>query len=378
MRICHVLTRLINGGADENTVLTCNHQAKNGHEVLLLHGPDTHPEILELVDGNVHRSIVPALHRSIHPFNDIRAYFQIKTALRAFSPQIVHTHTSKAGILGRLAAKNVGACKIVHGVHILPFLNVGFVQKQMYVILEKYVSRFTDKFICVSAALMEENVRHSIAPESTHAVVPSGMDVVRFKNAKPIDWKELLPERFHAHKDPKFIVYVGAIEKRKRHAEFIEVFETIREVQPNTILLFVGAGKKRATLDKAIVERGLESNVYITGFRADVERIIALADLCILASEREGLARVLIQYCLAGKPIVTTDLPGVETVVKNGVNGAVVQVNGLDAMAVPIIDLLSDEAKRSAYAAASQETDLSAWSVENMVRQIEAVYAEVT
>ncbi|MGJ8638560.1 MAG: glycosyltransferase family 4 protein [Opitutaceae bacterium] len=376
MKICHIITRLINGGADENTVLTCNYQAHHGNEVTLIYGDESHEEIIAKVDDRVSLIRIPELIRSINPLCDIKAFRQIRKTIRNLSPDVVHTHTSKAGIIGRLAAKRSQAQIIVHGIHILPFSNVGILQKAIYVILEKLVAQKTDLFVSVSKALMEENVAHGIAPLEKHIVVPSGMDVSIFQNATPLQAEESMPPQF-CGAAKKYVVYVGALEARKRQLETLDVFKKVVEDYPDAVLLLVGGGHDQQLITDKISELKLENNVHPMGFRADVERIIKLSDVCILSSKREGLARVLIQYCLAGKPIVSTRLPGTEIIVDEGKNGFLVDTDNLEEMGSRLLELLNDRDLVDRFSRHSSKKDLSKWSDQAMGESIEQAYAKL-
>ena len=143
--IIHIITRLINGGADENTVLTCNYSVALDNKVTLIIGTANDKEILSKVDKRVNLIKLKHLIRSINPIKDILALIQIKLLIKKLSPDIVHTHTSKAGVLGRIAAWLSGVPLIVHSVHILAFVNVNFVLKAIYLIIEKLIEKITHK-----------------------------------------------------------------------------------------------------------------------------------------------------------------------------------------------------------------------------------------
>lgn len=377
MRICHIITRLLNGGADENTILTCNQQVQLGHEILLVYGNESHSEILDKVDPQVKTLQLLDLRRAVNPFLDIKATFEILRVLRDFQPEVLHTHTSKAGILGRICGRIINVPLIIHGVHILPFMNVGKVQQIVYVLAERWVSRWTDHYICVSDALMRENIQYGVANRDKHSVVPSGMDIQRYKEAKKMQWDELIADLPAASKCNKSIVYVGALETRKRQFELLKIFKEINMQHPDAFLVLVGGGKDYDRIKERIAMLNLESNVFLTGFRDDVELFIKSSDICVLASEREGLARVLVQYGLAGRPIVTTQLPGVEVVVRHNKNGYIVPADSLDKMVDPICSLLADDEKREHFSRASSQIDFTEWSVEKMVRSIELIYKEI-
>ena len=377
MRICHIITRLLNGGADENTILTCNQQVQLGHEILLVYGNESHSEILDKVDPQVKTLQLLDLRRAVNPFLDIKATFEILRVLRDFQPEVLHTHTSKAGILGRICGRIINVAVIIHGVHILPFMNVGKVQQIVYVLAERWVSRWTDHYICVSDALMRENIQYGVANRDKHSVVASGMDIQRYKEAKKMQWDELIVDLPAASKYNKSIVYVGALETRKRQCELLNIFKEVNVQHPDTFLVLVGGGKDYDRIKECIAMLNLESNVFLTGFRDDVELFIKSSDICVLASEREGLARVLVQYGLAGRPIVTTQLPGVEVVVRHNKNGYIVPADSLDKMVGPICSLLADDEKREHFSRASSQIDFTEWSLEKMVRSIESIYKEV-
>ena len=154
--ICHIITRFLNGGAEENTLLTCNYSAKRGDDVTLIIGADSEREIIKKLDKRVKLIRIKYLVRQINPIKDFLAFISISKKLNIIKPDIVHTHESKAGIIGRLSAKIAGTKLIIHTVHILPFINVNFFKKSFYVLLEKLIAIITDKFICVSKGMMNK------------------------------------------------------------------------------------------------------------------------------------------------------------------------------------------------------------------------------
>jgi glycosyltransferase involved in cell wall biosynthesis len=225
VRIAHVITRFIRGGADENTLLSCNAQAAAGHEVLLIHGDEAAQGIIDRLDPGVQRTVSPSLVRSLRPAAEVRAVAEIAGRLKAFKPHIVHTHTSKAGVLGRLAARMVGTPGVVHGVHIAPFLNVGAGERAVYLLAERMLAPMTDMFVNVSEGMRRACLDHGVGDVAKHVVVPSGMDVDAFRSARPLSRPELA-ERLGAALPPdlKLLLIVAGFEPRKRQAEFLEVF----------------------------------------------------------------------------------------------------------------------------------------------------------
>ena len=186
LRIAHVITRLIQGGADENTLLSCNGQAALGHEVHLIFGAEVSPAMVGRLHPLVRPHQISDLWRAVAPVRDARATWSLAALLRRVRPQILHTHTSKAGAVGRVAARLAGIPGVVHGIHILPFLNVGRAERAAYLATERLLAPVTDKFVSVSRGMLDSAVAHGIGPARKHVVIPSGMDLDQFRRATPV------------------------------------------------------------------------------------------------------------------------------------------------------------------------------------------------
>jgi len=378
LKIVHAITRMVRGGADENTLLSCNVQAEEGHEVHLIYGRDASESMLKRAHPGVQLHRVPSLVRPVSPIEDVTAVFAIARLLRAMKPDVVHTHTSKAGIVGRMAALLAGCKGIVHGVHILPFLNVGPVSRLFYILAEKAMALVTDAFVDVSSGMRDACLEHRIGNPSNHYVVPSGMDIESFLRAAPLDEPALVEAVPDARDRPvQIVLMVAALEARKRIVEFLDVFSAVSAARPDARLVVLGEGVDRPRIERAIREQGLVGKVHLAGFRSDVERWIARADVCVLSSEREGLPRAVVQYAAGACPCVVTDLPGVDVVVKHGHTGYLVDCAKLQEMAKPVIDLLSDASLAHSMREQARRLDLLPWSVQNMTSQLDSIYRTV-
>ena len=367
----------MNGGADENTVISCNHAVCSGHDVILVHGAQTRPEILATVDARVRSLELPSLVHPIAPLSDVKALRDLVRTFRRLTPDVVHTHTSKAGILGRLAARAASVPVVVHGVHIVPFVNVGRLETFVYLTAERAAQGVTHAFIDVSPGMRDLCVRAGVGAPERHHVIQSGFDVSRFRAARrPEDWRDLLrlaPDEPR----PPVVLMLAVFEARKRHLDFLESLPRIVERFPEVRLILAGDGKLRNAIDARIKTLGLERNVILTGFHQHPEQLIALADICLLASAREGLPRVVMQYLAGGKPVVASDLPRIDDVLRHDVNGLVAPSDDLDGLADAVIALLADDARRARLARGAATTELSEWDAARMGERIEAVYADV-
>ncbi|RVC59562.1 glycosyltransferase, partial [Mesorhizobium sp. M4B.F.Ca.ET.088.02.2.1] len=175
---------------------------------------------------------------------------------------------------------------------------------------------------------------------------------------------------------PPVLWMIAAFEPRKRHAEFLEVFNKVGARLPETVLVLAGDGPLRPTAESQVNSLGLQRRVVFTGYRDDPERLIALADLCLLCSIREGLPRVVMQYLAGGKPCVACDLPGLREVLRPGSNSVITPPDDLGAMADATVALLEDRERLACLARGAAATDLSNWDAKQMGKRTEAIYRE--
>lgn len=377
MKIVHVLTRLYRAGSEENTLACCNAQVKHGHEVLLVHGNEYDASLKASVAKTMRVIGLDALVHPISPSNDFAALRQLSRLLIEWHPDIVHTHQSKAGIIGRLAAKQANVPGIVHGVHILPFVHVGNAQKLTFLAAERLTARYTRAFIDVSEKMRDICISHHIGNAAQHHVVHSGFDLTRFSHARwPKDAPRLLGIAPGAPKPP-VVLMLAALEPRKRHLEFIEAFPQVVERIANVQLILAGEGSARPEIEAAIARSPVANSIHLIGYHSEPEQLISLADVCVLTSMREGLPRVVMQYLAGGRPCVVSELPGLEEVVKHGINGIVTPANEVGAAAEAVADLLEYKPLRTHLAEGARRTDLSSWGLDAMCDSVETVYHSV-
>jgi len=372
--IAHVITRLLRAGAEENTIETCIAQAKAGHQVVLIHGNEWNRSQAARCKSAIQLIEIPQLVHSINPRRDFQAVRAMRAAFRQLRPVVVHTHQSKAGIIGRLAARLARVPVIVHGVHIVPFASVGLVQRMVYVTAERALAGSTDAFINVSEGTRKLYLQHAVGRPEQHFVAHSGFDIERFQQASPPpDWRDLCGLNAQENKPP-VVLMLAALEQRKRHIPFLECMHWIIQRVPNVKVLLAGEGPMRGAIEDAIGRLGLQNNVRLLGYNAFPERLIALADLVVLTSLREGLPRVIVQSLAGGTPVVTTALPGVEELVEDGVNGLITPAEDLSHTAEAMADLLSDSERLAHMQARARQTDVSTWNVDVMCTTVSGIY----
>lgn len=366
--IVHIITRFIPGGADENTLLSANWFAERGHRVTLIYGDQADPRICDKIHPAIRQIQVKSLCRAVRPHRDLAALFHIRRLLARLRPDILHTHTSKAGFIGRLATVGLPRMAVIHGIHILPFVNVGFMERHVYTLMERTVAPLTDAFVNVSEGMRRTALAQGIGREEKHHVVPSGMDIDRFREAAA---------GMHAHEGarPVEALLLAAYEPRKQHLPLLEyIARNEQRLRGKVHFAFAGHGHMREECLEFAQKNGLEDIVTPEDFAADPAARIAAADICIYCSTNEGLPRAVVQYAAAGKPVVALDLPGLDIVVKHGRNGYLCPQGDFETLCGHVLELAENPALRSEMASASSALDLSAWSVQHMCEQLDGIY----
>ena len=366
MHIVHIVTRLLRAGSEENTISTCVHQANAGHRVTLVHGAEFDPF---WYDAQLEGIELIGLPEMVHPVNiaqDFRAYFQLKKLYRNLKPDVIHTHQSKAGILGRLAAKVVPNTIVVHGIHILSWEGLGAIQHRLFILLERLAARQTDVFIAVSKAMGHAFEDAGVAAWGSVHCVRSGMDLARFRQASnPKDWRDLVGVPMTEAR-PRIALMMAAFEPRKRHAAFLRAFAKAAHKAPDMKVLLAGQGPDEQKIRTLVSALGLQDRVVFCGHRPDPEALLALADLLVLTSEREGLPRVVIQALASAVPVVVNEVPGICEVIQSGRNGIVVPPHDVSRAVYQMIDLIQSDSDLDQLILGALDTDISDWELDHL------------
>ncbi len=308
---------------------------------------------------------------------DFKATRRMVNVLTGLKPDVVHTHQSKAGVVGRLAAKLAGVPVIIHGVHILPFVGERPVKRTMYILAERLLSSVTDAYINVSSGVRDVGIEHRIGSERKHFVAHSGMPIERFRHASPpSDWRAIVGVGEHDARPP-VILMLAALEARKRHFQFLKAFRKVVSRVPDIRVILAGQGPELPRLRQLVRDEDMEGNVRFVGFYPEPERLIAMSDFTVLTSAREGLPRVTIQSLAGGRPVVMMRLPGLEDILVDGENSILVDPGDFEAMASEVAGLVEDEDRLRRMQAAAAATRVDSWSVDAMTGKIAEIYTAV-
>ncbi len=381
MRVVHFITRLIIGGAQENTLLTVEDQHRDyNDQVTLISGPGLGPEgSLEerARRGGFDFRVLPELHRSIRPWQDWRASRELIAMLRDLKPEVIHTHSSKAGILGRAAATKLGI-PAVHTIHGASFhYGQNPLAYELYRLAEKWAARRCDKIISVCDAMTEQYVEAGIAPREKFVTIYSGMEVETF--LEPPRPREVVRAELGLSCNDVVIGKIARLFHLKGHEFVIAAAPAIVAKHPNVKFLFVGDGLLREQFQRWIDELGLRNQFIFTGLVPPhrVPELIHAMDIVVHTSLWEGLARVLPQGLIAGKPVVSYDVDGAREVVISGETGYLLPPQSVDELAEALSILVADASLRQTFGRAGRERFTEQFRHQTMTRRIREVYAEV-
>lgn len=419
MKIVHIITRLILGGAQENTLITCRLLAERGHDVTLITGPALGPEgqLFDQTKGQKYRTIVvDEMRRAIEPVKDAISYRKIKRLLGEIQPDIVHTHSAKAGIVGRFAAwslkgqwgprgegvpplRSAGILParkkqqgqdalatmpilrpaIVHGVHGLsfhryqnPWVN------RFYIAIERATGRRTDYFVSVADAMTEQNRAAGIGVNVPHVTAYSAIDEEKFVTPIPETDRAAFRRKYDIPADAIVLVTVARLFMLKGHDYIIESAKELAKRFPNVIWLFVGDGNLMDAYQRQIRELGLVDHFRFTGLMPpdQIPLVIQSSEILVHCSLREGLARTLPQAMLCGRPAISFDVDGAREVV-NPNTGRLVEPKNVPQLIEACAELIQDKALRERLGRTAQDSVKTKFAPDTMVDTIEDVYRQL-
>jgi glycosyltransferase involved in cell wall biosynthesis len=348
--VVHVITRLCVGGA-QLTVLRLCRDLKHDYDVRVVCGPDVGQEgsIFDAVAAEVPTTLLPVLRRSIRPFDDVRALTGLRAFYRNTRPAIIHTHSSKAGLVGRLAAHGSGA-RVVHTIHgwghtpLDPPL-----RRTAFVAAERLAARYSDALLAVSGDVLEEGVRHRIGYRGQYRIVPESVDYsscerdfgaakARGRRALQLDPDALVVGwvgRFMPQKDPETLGWAMA--------EVLTGDTSVRAV-------FIGDGPQRAQVESVLAKSGCRERAIFAGFRKDVRSLYPAFDVLLHTSRWEGQPRVIQEAIAERVPVVTARAPGTRDLMSTGHVGVEVPPGDVYAMVAGVRAILDDGSRRAPLA----------------------------
>jgi len=378
VRVLHVITRLIRGGADENTVFTVEGMDPSRYESDIVAGRGSD---VSAFSERIRRCtrVLPELVRDPHPWYDLVALFKLTRLIRRGRYDIVHTHTAKGGFLGRLASRLAGVPHVVHTLHGVTFHDhIPAPVRRVYVLMERLAAPCCDVMITVGEDVKRKYLEEAIGTRQQYVTIPSGMDTRSFEEVRSDPSVRTDVRRELGFADDDLVIgMVSRLEPRKGYEYLFEAMRRLAPDFPRLRLLVVGEGAQHAELERLVRRLNLTERVVFAGYREDVARVISAFDIAALTSLWEGLPRVLVQYSLLERPIVTFEVEGAREVVDDGVSGWVVPLKDVDTLVDRLRRTAANPALRGEFGRRSRERVLGRWDVERMVERITAVYEDM-
>jgi len=374
VKVAHVITRLSPGGSTEMVLNVIRHFSGK-YEEILIYGRTEKIQLFRIAellkDSNIKRYYIPFLVREISLFNDMIALFLILCILLYERPQILHTHTSKAGVLGRIAGYLVGIKNILHTPHGHVFYGYGFskFEVQLFIFIERLMAKITRKVLVLSEQEKKDYLMLKIGMENKFILVRNGIDINKFN--------KIIGERrkFGIRNDAIVITVIARLEPVKGVIYFIRAMKNIVPRFSNVVGLIVGYGTLYAQLLREVIILGLKDYVRFLGWREDIPEILSISDIVVVPSLTEGFGIVVLEAYASGKPVIATNVGGLPEIVENNVSGLLVPPQDSETLAEAIIKLVVDKNLREAMGRRGRIKS-EQFSLENMYKKLEEVYTK--
>jgi glycosyltransferase involved in cell wall biosynthesis len=388
LKIVHIITRLILGGAQENTLISCKLLAQRGHDVTLITGPAIGPEgeLFEQTKNQKYKTIiVDKLIRPICPLYDTISYFQIKKHLKHLQPDVVHTHSTKAGILGRFAAyalkdnwaeNRPAVVHTIHGLAFHPYQSKWL--NKFYIAVEKSAAKRTDFFISVADAMTAQATAAGIGRPEKFITAYSAIEEDDFLQPISEQLRRTFRQKYGIAEDAIVLITIARLFMLKGHDFIIESARELSKQFDNAIWLFVGDGNLSEYYKKQVRQLGLSGKIKFTGLLPprQIPLAIASSDILVHCSLREGLARTLPQAMLCAKPAVSFDIDGAREVI-NEDTGRLIEPKNVEQLTRACAELLEDKDLRDSLGRAGRESVKEEFAPQKMVDTIESVYQKI-
>jgi glycosyltransferase involved in cell wall biosynthesis len=385
-KVVHIITRLDRGGSAQNTLLAAIGHDRTRFEPMVVAGragrwndqggdEATDECCRRLESAGIRCLLIATLTREIHPGKDLATLRTLVSLLRRERPAIVHTHTSKAGVLGRLAAWIAGVPVIIHTPHGHVFYgHFNRLTSWLFLQIERALAGITTHMIALTETERDEHLARRVGRPDRFSAVPSGIDLDRFRSVAGLFGRR--PPELGCPPDAIVAGSVGWLTEVKGHRFLIEALARLKPSHPRLHVLIVGSGALRDAYAALAKRLGVAEAVHLVGERQDVPDCLAAMDLFILPSLNEGMGRALVEAMTAGRPVIATRVGGVPAIVEDRRTGLLLPPGDVSALAEGIDELLRLPDFAKALGNAASESIGARFGVRAMVRAVEDVYEQ--
>lgn len=384
--IMHIITRMDRGGSAQNTLLTCL-GLRDKYRIVLINGPSLEskmgPDEQAIVNSKLNEFkkrngihiINPYLLREISPIHDLIAFLLLIKAIKLYRPDIVHTHTSKAGVLGRISAYICNVKRIVHTPHGHVFYgHFSPLKSRCFMFLEKILGFITSKIIALTKGEKDDYLKYRIYPKSKIEVIHSGVNVEEFR--RPATMVEFKKKALGIGSHESIIGTAGWISQQKGSMDLLFAMEDVWEKYPDCRLLFAGRGPLEPLLKEMAIKMKRADKVLFLGWRNDMPDIMHLIDIFVLPSLNEGMGRVIVEAMCSGKPVIASRTGGIPDLVKDGINGYLITPGNREEISSAIIKLLTNPHISKQMGEKGRELSLR-FDVHYMIEKTDSLYQKL-
>lgn len=379
IRIAQIITRMDWGGSPDIVRLLCDGLDPEVFEVTLLIGRSAHVSRINrefMEQFRVRTIYIDQLQREINPLKDLVALLKIYAIFSRGKFDLVQTHTAKAGILGRLAARMAGVKKIVHCSHGHNFYGYyGFWGSKLVITVERFFDRFSDKFIALTELEKSDLVNYRVTAAKKVAVVQSGLEIEKY-HCPPAEITRL-KEEWQLPATAPVVGMVSRLEPVKGPLFLVDAAKIVITACPEVKFLVVGEGSLRKKMEEQCREFKLAGSFIFTGWQEDVEKLLGVLDILVLPSLNEAVGRIILEAATYGVPAIATRVGGVPEIVRDQETGLLVPPQDAGSIARALLELLTDPEKRERLGRAAKEKVTTKFSATDMVRSINNLYLEL-
>lgn len=375
LKVIQVITRLDQGGAPEIFLSLAANSDKSRYETIIVNGLTKNPAlgVGKLGEQKIRQIVIPCLIRDINIFFDLLAFLRLWFLFRKEKPDIVHLHTSKAGALGRIAARLSGVPLVIYSTHGHVFYGYfGPIMSAFIIAAERILSSFCDVITVLSELEKKELIAKRIAPESKLRVIYNGINLDAFLNPH-FDLKNK-KEGFNFSAEAPVIGLISRLEPVKNPLSFVEAARLISEHNKEARFLVIGEGVLRKDMEELSSKLKIYDKFFFAGFRRDVPELLQIMDIVVQPSFNEGFGLSIIEAQAAAKPVVATRVGGIPEVLKDGGTGILVPSGDAVALSSAINDLLENKHKAVKMGEAGRNFVESRFSLESVLKEYYNLY----
>ena len=376
IKVAQIITRMDWGGSPDLVRILCERLDPAKYEITLISGPTLHPtakteKFFKKFSGTY--IVVPQLQRDIEVIHDIIAFLRLYVLLRFKRFDIVHTHTAKAGALGRMAARLAGVRIIVHSPHghnLYGYFSASLTRRIVQV--ERFLSRFTDAIIAGTRLEKNDYLEYAIGTDATIDVIYAGLDLYEYQVDSSL--KDTLKGSFGIAANENVVGMIGRLEHVKGPDFFVDAALRIVQLRTDVRFVLIGEGSQKKPLEDRVAAAGFKDRIIFAGWRDDVAPMLSMLDIMVLPSRNEAVGLVLIEAQSQGIPVVASRVGGIPETLKEDETGILVSAGHPDKLAQAILFLLDHPDKRFSMGVAAREWVGSRFSAQGMVDRVSGLY----